>query len=364
MSDTQKNNTKSTSDKNTKETKTKAEASAEAKETKPVAPVETKAEVKTEVKTETKTEAEAPAQNTESQATKAPMDPKRKKNIILWCSIGGGVAVILIIIAILVPILTRVDYNETYNIASQLNSVMSDFYYDYDDCVDVVDDVNETWLSDSTYSSYVSDCKDALKPTTLDLVKRLSDASGVQRDNDVQFMFNKFLTEFNKAIVSVDNNLEDKLDIYNSWHKFIYNAVDMSFYSNDADDIETYANYAINSGNDTLKAFGVTWKEKALEVAAAYKTYDDATTDYTSLYTVFTTKRDEFEDWVDDNLPDITTIIPLSFEDNAWEIDDAWEDVNNLIYNKFLTNGGSSLIYNTTTTDTTDYEQLLQELFK
>ena len=295
-------------------------------------------------------------------AAKKPMDPKKKKTIIIWSVIGGVVGVAALASAIiLIPMLTRVDYKETYSIASQINSFMDDFYYDYDDCVDVVEDADDDWVGVSSYSSYVSDCKSILTPANVELVKKLSQSSGVQRDEEIKLIFSKFATEFNKAVPSVDADLSSKLDIYDSWHKFIYYAVDMSFYSNDASKINTYADYAINSGNDTLKAFGESWKEKALDVAAAYKAYDEATSDYSGLYSTYTTKRDELDDWMEANLPKVTELIPLSFEDNAWEIDDAWEDAYDAIYNKFLLNGASDLLKNN---NSTDYEKILEDLLK
>lgn len=287
---------------------------------------------------DTKTKAEAPKEAPKAEEKPAKKEGKKshKGAIITWSIIGGILAVGGITAAIVLPIvLSQVDYKESYAIAKELKSPMNDFYYDYDDCVDVVDDADDDWYSTSTFSSYVSDCKDALKSNTIELVKKLGDSSGVSRDTEVKLAYDKFRGEFDKAIKSVDGDLNSKLDTYDSWHKFIYNAVDMSFYSHGASDINTYANYAINSGNDTLKAFGEQWKEKALAVASAYKSYDDCNSGCSSLYSDYSSKRNELDDWVEDNLPKVTEVLPLSFEDNAWEIDDAWDDLYSIIEFKY-----------------------------
>ena len=309
----------------------------------------------TKTKTE-KVEKKAPEATAPAEAPAKKAKKSHKGAIITWSIIGGIVLVGGITAAIVIPIvLSQVDYKESYAIAKELKSPMSDFYYDYDDCVDVVDDADDDWYSTSTYSSYVSDCKDALKPTTIELVKKLGESSGVSRDADVKLVYDKFRTEFDKAIQSVDGDLSSKLDVYENWHKFIYNAVDMSFYSHGASDINTYAGYAINSGNDTLKAFGEQWKTKALEVAEAYKAYDDATSGTSSLYSTFTSKRNAFNTWVEENLPKVTEVLPLSFEDNAYDIDDAWDDLYDIIEAKYTKDNVSD------TTDV-DIDKILEML--
>ncbi len=309
--------------------------------------------------TKTKTEEIEKVEKVEKAEEKpAKKEAKAKKShkgaIITWSIIGGILLVGGITAAIIIPIvLSQVDYKESYAIAKELKSPMNDFYYDYDDCVDVVDDADDDWYSTSAYSGYVSDCKNALNANTIELVKKLGESSGVSRDSEVKLVYDKFRSEFDKAIQSVDGDLNAKLDVYENWHKFIYDAVDMSFYSHGASDINTYAGYAINSGNDTLKAFGEQWKEKALEVAEAYKAYDDATSGTSSLYSTFSSKRNALNTWVEDNLPKVTEVLPLTFEDNAYEIDNAWGDLYDVIEIKYTkANVG----------DTTDIDKVLEML--
>ena len=308
-----------------------------------------------------KAEAKAPAEAPKAEAPKEkkPMDPKKKKNIIIWSCVGGGVVVAAIVAIVLVIVLTKVDYKESYDVVKKLSEPMSTFYYDYGDCKDVVDDVDDDWASVNSYSSDIKDCKAAIATETIELVKQLGGTSGVARDGEIKPLYDKFYAEFSKAVEGVDGDTASKLDIYDSWHKFVYNADGYSFYSATQDKINEIANYAINSGHDTLKTFGEQWKEKATEVYKARKAYDDATSNYSSLYSDYTSKKSALDDWFEDNMPKAGELIPLKFEGDKYNIDDAWDDLTGAIAKKYgekaaedIVNGNSS------------YEDLIKELMK
>ncbi len=294
---------------------------------------------------------------------KKPMDPKKKKNIIIWSIVGGVTLIGIIVAVVLVIVLSKVDYKESYDVAKELNSKMSDFYYDYDDCVDVVEDVNDDWASVSTFSSRVSDCKAAISQDTIALVNKLGGTSGVARDGDIKVLFDKFNEEFKKATSSVDADTSKKLDVYDSWHKFVYNSDGFSFYSTSEDKINTVANYAIESGNDTFKAFGEQWKAKAMEVYNARQAYDKATTGYSSLYSDFTSKRNALSTWLEENLPKATEVLPLSFEDNAYEIHSAWGTLYTAIGTKYFEGKAEDAVKNATPSSS-DYQTILENLLK
>lgn len=308
-----------------------------------------------------KAEATAPAEAPKAKAPKEkkPMDPKKKKKIIIWSCVGGGVLIAGIVAVVLVIVLSKVDYKESYMLAEQLDDKISDFYYDYDDCQYAVDKVNNTWTGTSSYSSYVSDCKNAISQETIDMVNKLAGTSGVARDGEVKAKFDAFNTEFQKAISSVDADMNAKLDVYDSWHKFVYESDGFGFYSTTTEDkINTVADYAINSGNDTFKAFGEQWKAKAVEVLAARQAYDKATTGYSDLYKDYTTKRTALETWLETDLPKATEVLPLSFDGDEYEVRSKWNEFESFLASKYgekavedIMNGGS-------------YEDLLKELMK
>ena len=136
-------------------------------------------------------EAKEEAPKAEAPKAKKPMDPKKKKNIIIWSCVGGVTLVGIIVAVVLVIVLNQVDYKESYKIAQQLDDKIRDFYYDYDDCEDVVEDVEYKYSGTSSYSSYVSDCKSAVSQETIDLVNKLGGTSGVAHDGEVKAAFDK-----------------------------------------------------------------------------------------------------------------------------------------------------------------------------
>jgi hypothetical protein len=301
----------------------------------------------------------APVAPAATPAAKKPMDPKKKKNIIIWSCVGGGVLIAGIVAIVLVIILTKVDYEESYKIALQLDNKISTFYYNYDDCSDVVDDVNDTWSSTSSYSSRISDCKKAISKETIELVNKLAGTSGVARDSEVKAKFDAFNVEYQKAISSVNDDTEKTLDTYDSWHKFVYESDSIGFYSSTTEEkINTIANYAINSGNDTFKAFGEQWKTKALEVYQARKAYDDATTNYSDLYKTFSTKRDALETWLENNLPKPSEVLPLSFDGNEYTVNDAWNEFTSILGTKYGEKAIEDVI------NGSSYEDIWNELMK
>ena len=292
---------------------------------------------------------------------KKPMDPKKKKNIIIWSIVGGVTLVGIIVAVVLVIVLNQVDYKESYSVAQQLESKIKDFYYDYDDCEDVVEDVEYKYSGASTYSSYVSDCKSAVSQETIDLVNKLGGTSGVAHDGEVKAAFDKFNAEFKKATGSVNAETSKTLDIYDNWHKFYYNGVGMSFYSSTKEsDVNTAAEYAINTGVEQLKTFGEQWKEKALEVVKARKAYDDATTGYSSLYSTYTSKRSELSTWVEKNIPKISEIVPLKFEGDSSAVRSTWNDFVKVLGTKYGESAAEDYLKGNTST----YEDLLNQLMK
>lgn len=316
-------------------------------------------------KAEVVTPAETP--KAEAPKEKKPMDPKKKKNIIIWSCVGGGVLIAAIVAVVLVIVLSKVDYKESYTLAAELDDKISDFYFNYDDCGDVVDDVNNDWASISTYSSKVTDCKNAIDKDTIEQVNKLAGTSGVTRDGDVKAKFDKFYEDYKNATSSVNDDTIKTLDIYDSWHKFVYESDSFGFYSATEEKINTTANYAINSGNDTFKSFGEQWKEKALEVFKAKQAYDKATTGYSNLYSDYTSKKSALEDWRVENLPKPSEVLPLKFEGDASNIRSEWNDFVTILGTKYGEKAAGDIInnnYDDIINGNVDYEEIIKQLTK
>lgn len=250
---------------------------------------------------------------------KQPMDPAKKKQIILIICIVSGLLIVGIALAIILPMVFRVDYSTTYNTAKELQPKIYDIYQSYD-CEYVVDYVDSTYTSTKTYDEYINGCKEVYNSETDNLVNKLENTDGVKRNDEIKTQFSKFKNEY--AALSAGNveELEYKLGLWQARHNFIVAADDLSYSSSDAE-FTAAANYLINSGNDTLKTYGEGWLERKLDIATAYRAYDNASwsnySAYQALRDTYNNKKNEFSDWLATNKPDINVVAPLNFDDTS-----------------------------------------------
>lgn len=244
---------------------------------------------------------------------KQPMDPAKKKKIIMIASICSGVAVLGVVAAVILINLLRVDYSSAYLTAKELKPKVYDIYQNYD-CGYVVSYVKSTYTSIKSYSEYVTGCKEVYNNGATGLVVKLGDTDGVKRNSEIKAQYEKFNAEFNAVASGSSEELDSKLALWEAVHSFNYTVDDLDYSSFTDAEFTTAANYLINSGNDTLKTYGEGWLERSLEVAAAYRTYRATTTGWSAAYNAYTDKRNELKDWVAANKPDIATIAPLNFD--------------------------------------------------
>ncbi len=249
---------------------------------------------------------------------KQPMDPKKKRTIILVASIVSGVVVLGIALAIILPMMLRVNYSASYKTAKELKPYIYDIYQSYD-CEYIVGDVDASYVSDKEYGEYIDKCKEVYNSKTNELVNQLENTDGVKRNEEIKNQFGKFKNEYDALSSGNTDELDYKLGLWRAWHSF-YVAVDDLSYSDTDAEFTTAGNYLINSGNDTLKSYGEGWLEWSRTVAAAYRAYDNASwssSDYQSLRDAYYNKKAEFEDWVATNKPDINAVAPLKFDDTS-----------------------------------------------
>lgn len=246
---------------------------------------------------------------------KQPMDPAKKKKLIIGFSIGGAVLALGIAAAIIIPILLRVDYAPAYATAKELKPKLYDIYYSYN-CEYVVDYVDSVYTSTKSYAEYIEGCKEVYSSDTTELVTKLENTDGVKRNNEISTAFAKFKVEYDT--LSSDDSLAAKLDLWQARHNFVYAADDLSYSSSSDAEFTAAANYLINSGNDSLKTYGEGWLERALVVAAAYRAYRAASWQTSSqLYSEYNNKKSELSDWIAANRPDINTVAPLNFDNTS-----------------------------------------------
>ncbi len=246
---------------------------------------------------------------------KQPMDPAKKKKIILISSICGGVLVLGIAAAIIIPILLRVDYSTAYKTAKELKPKIYDINQSYS-CEYVEDYVDSTYTTIKTYNEYIAGCKDVYNNGATELVNELGDTAGIKRNSDLKLQFDKFKNEYDTLISGSTEELDQKLSLWQARHSFVVAADELTYSDSSDAEFTTAANYLIESGNDALKTYGEGWLSRSIELAAAYRNYRNAPlSSWTETYNIYSNKRSEFSDWVSANRPDITTIAPLNFSD-------------------------------------------------
>lgn len=249
---------------------------------------------------------------------KQPMDPAKKKKLIIGLSVCGAVLILSIAAAIVIPILLRVDYSSAYATAKELKPKVYDIYRSYD-CEYAIDYVESKWTSVKDYTEYIERCKSNFSSETNDLVSKLENTDSVKRNNDVKTQFDKFKAEYTSLSSDNSDALNAKLALWQARHNFVIAADKLSTSSSDAE-FTTAANYLINSGNDTLKAYGEGWLERRIAINAAYRAYYNASysnPNYNQLREDYNNKKNEYNDWIATNKPDIKTVAPLSFNDTS-----------------------------------------------
>ena len=247
---------------------------------------------------------------------KKPLNPATKKKIILWSSIGGGALVLGIIAWVVIALVTRVDYGDTYRVANELRAKVNSIYQEYG-CGRAVDYADSTWVSERTYNSYVSDCKEVLDGVD-DMVKRLSETSGVKRNEKISNQFNSFQEAYHAAIPDI-HTINEKLDLYQAWHTFTVKVDDLTAKSTDAE-FKTAADILAKSGNPTMAAYGEGWLERTLAYAHAYQAYWDAPSDAenkTQLRNDMNNKQSEQRLWISENRPDVAELVGLEFNNTS-----------------------------------------------
>ena len=176
---------------------------------------------------------------------KQPMDPAKKKRIILIISIVSGLVVIGIVLAIVLPMVFKVDYSTAYNTAKELQPKIYDIYQSYD-CEYVVDYVDSSYTSTKTYDSYIDECKEVYNSETDDLVNQLENTDGVKRNDEIKTQFGKFKNEYTALSAGNAEELSYKLGLWQARHNFVVAADDLSYSSSDAE-FTTTANYLITA---------------------------------------------------------------------------------------------------------------------
>lgn len=274
-----------------------------------------------------------PNQQMMPRPPKQPMDPAKKKKIIIWSCVGGAAAILGITAAIVIPIILRVDYSTAYNTAKELKPSIYNIYQN-SDCENAVEYLDSSYASTKTYNKYVEGCKETFNQSVAELVDKLGATEGVSRNGDINAQFEAFRTTYN-SIAPDAQGLQDKLEIYSAYHNFVSAASNIGSKSADSE-ITAAANYLINSSNDTLKTYGEGWLEKYIAYAHAYQSYTN--NGYkTSDYNLQKTAEKELKEWISTNKPDIKSTYQLNF-DNTPKVKSEFDKLYELIRKTYAEN--------------------------
>ena len=245
---------------------------------------------------------------------KQPMDPVKKKRIIMIVSIISALAVMGIVLAIVLPMVFRVDYSTAYNTVKELQPKIYDIYQSYD-CEYVVDYVDSDYTSVKSYNEYINGCAEVFSAETSNLVNDLGNTDGVKRNEEIKLQFEKFKSVYDSMSPNYDE-LMTKLAAYKARHEFVVAVEDLSYSSSDAE-ITAAANKLIESGNDTLKTYGEGWLEKYLTAAHAYQDWRNSPGYFGEKYDIKNNADTERKDWISANKPDVKSLYPLNMDDTS-----------------------------------------------
>lgn len=249
---------------------------------------------------------------------KQAMDPAKKKKIIMIVSICAGVLTLGIVAAIVIPSLLRIDYAPSYAAAKELKPIIYDIYNSYD-CGYVISYIESSYTTTKKYSEYIDNCKKVYSSSVDEAVTKLENTDGVKRNNEIKSQFDKFKSEYTALTSGETDALEAKLDLWQARHNFVVAVDGLKTSSSDAE-YAAAAKYLIDSGNEALKKYGEGWLERRTAINAAYRAWQGSSysaPNHSQLREDYYNKKNEYNDWVATNKPDINTIAPLDFDSTS-----------------------------------------------
>ena len=156
----------------------------------------------------------APAAAPAPATPKQPLDPKKKKTIIIW-------------VIILVPMFLNVDYEPAFNAVKEIRSDISDIYYG--DCDSAISYVKSGYTSIANYSDYVSECIETMNKNVEEKFNAIANSAAIQRDDKLSKLFAPFKAAYDS--LPKGDTLTAGLKVYEAWHGFEVESRDVSYIS-------------------------------------------------------------------------------------------------------------------------------------
>lgn len=268
-------------------------------------------------------------------AARKTLSPKAKKNLIRYSIIGVAALALIGIICLVISLVTRVDYGEAYRVAKELHPHVRALYEE-DDCHDVISYVDSASTSAKTYEGYIDECRTAVAGK-MELVDKLGQTAGIRRNSELSAKYDDFREAY-RAVIPDMNEFDQSLKIYQTIHNFY---VSLSGIKTDSStkQISATADILKDSGSSELKEFGEGWEENFLDYVSAYKAYqaDDSADRTSDLYKDMVKARNNYQNWVKTEAPDLDDIADLSLS-GVSTMYRAFRSLNDLIRNTYEEN--------------------------
>ncbi len=274
--------------------------------------------------------------------------PSKKKTPLAFGLILGAVAIVTIVTGVVIFNTTKkVDYEETYQLAKDVKSQVSQVAYETD-CANVLNFAKSRSPDIEKYNSYIQGCetigeKFAKLQTS---VEQLGSSTGVKNDSELRAAYEDFQNSLRLAVPNTDN-LKQQLRLYQAWHEFVMSERALMIAKADESAIKAVAQPLLDSGNTTLQQYGEGWLEKTLAYAEAAWTYNNSGGNLNSaarraLKQEATNKNNEQTEWVKANEPDILELGGLDFS-QLRALGSKFDQIYETIKNKYM-EGDDSLI--------------------
>lgn len=244
---------------------------------------------------------------------KPPMDPAKKKKIITWCGVAGGVLILGVIAAVVLTMVFKVNYGESYRAMKDLKPKMASLLQSYNHaCVKITENYTSKWTSREDFAEDASNCREMFNDTA-DLLAKLGETSAIKRDHEISDQF-KRVDEGTQTLLANAEGLDEKLKLYEAWHEFALLISKLSYGSSADSNFQAAAQPLINSGNETLKTFAEGWLTRALEISQATRDADNAPIgQWSAKNKIVREKKAELSDWTAENKPNLAEIAKLDF---------------------------------------------------
>lgn len=265
----------------------------------------------------------------------APVTTVKKSNQRTGWIIGGVVAAVVVVLAILacvlVPKLMGVDYQESEEIADDLFDKIEDVYSGYTAvCYNALANVDDDELSLEDYKQKITECQQGLAEVR-ELAGKLEKSSGVQRNAEVKEKYSAF-AEAAKPVLLNEAQVDKSLATYLAVHEFLLNMANYEADTSEAE-IKEMTKSLVEADNENLKAFGEELRTRMIDLGETYQKFVASGQSDRTIAADYLEKAEDLQEWMEtldfeeEELVDLTS-------DRVNEMLDRYEELLKVIQEK------------------------------